>query len=263
MSTIEELPYVHAGGDPGVRPRTQVVVIHATDNTASDEAEAAYAAHRSDKTSAHFYNDADSVIRALPLDHIANGCREHGNAISIQFELCGLSDHLADAVLRRVAPVVAEVCRRFNIPVGHVGPAAVRGGQRGICGHDVITAAFPEDHGTHTDPGLHFPWDAFLGYVQAAAGIVTVPTDYHPQVPIAEPRFAGRTLRLTLPRMSGQDVRTWQARMSVRGWVITVDGVYGPQSAEVCQRFQKEKKLHVDGLVGPDTWHASWQSPIT
>lgn len=261
--SIEELPYVHAGGDPGVRPRTQVVVIHATDNTASDEAEVAYAAHRPDKTSAHFYNDGDSVIRALPLDHIANGCLEHGNAISIQFELCGLSDRLGDAVLREVAPVVAEVCRRYNIPIGWTGPNGVRAGQRGICGHDTITAAFPEDGGTHRDPGPHFPWPSFLAYVRDAGGVPPVPPVPYPPVPISEPRFPGRTLQLTSPRMSGQDIRTWQARMSVRGWVIAVDGIYGPQSAGVCRRFQMEKHLQVDGLVGPLTWNASWQAPIT
>jgi hypothetical protein len=36
---------------------------------------------------------------------------------------------------------------------------------KGICGHADITAAFPQDHGTHTDPGASFPWSTFLGYV--------------------------------------------------------------------------------------------------
>jgi hypothetical protein len=36
---------------------------------------------------------------------------------------------------------------------------------KGICGHADITAAFPQDHGTHTDPGANFPWSTFLGYV--------------------------------------------------------------------------------------------------
>lgn len=59
------------------------------------------------------------------------------------------------------------------------------------------------------------------------------------------------------------DVRTWQARMAERGWKITVDGIYGPQTASVARAFQIEKGLHVDGLVGPQTWAAAWTAPIT
>src|SRR2546423_1665265 len=113
---FSEIPYIHAIGDGGPRSRTQVVVIHATDNTASDEAEAAYATWREDHTSAHFYVDDDSIIRGLPLDHIAYGCFPHGNAISVQFELCGGSNRITDATMRRAAPYVRQVCDFYGIP---------------------------------------------------------------------------------------------------------------------------------------------------
>jgi peptidoglycan hydrolase-like protein with peptidoglycan-binding domain len=60
-----------------------------------------------------------------------------------------------------------------------------------------------------------------------------------------------------------QVVLTWQHQMSHRGWVIGCDGMYGPQSRSVCLSFQAEKKLAVDGLVGPRTWEASWTAPVT
>ena len=44
---------------------------------------------------------------------------------------------------------------------------------------------------------------------------------------------------------------------------LTVDGDYGPQSKDVCTRFQREKDLSVDGVVGPDTWAAAWTTPVT
>lgn len=169
--SIADLPYEHAIGDGGPRSMTQMVVIHATDNTASDEAEASYATHRTDHTSAHFYDDDDSVIRALPLDHIAYGCFSIGNGRSVQFELTGLSNHISDATMRRVAPIVAEVCEIYGLPIRHVGPVELRAGDKGICGHGDVTAAWGQ--GDHTDPGSSFPWDTFIGYVQAAAGVAT------------------------------------------------------------------------------------------
>lgn len=57
--------------------------------------------------------------------------------------------------------------------------------------------------------------------------------------------------------------RPWQAQMSARGWTISVDGLYGPQTADVCKKFQLEKDLKVDGLIGPQTWSMAWTSPVT
>lgn len=161
-----DLPYVHALGDGGVRPVTQVAVIHATDNTASASAEASYARTRPDKTSAHFYIDDSTIIQALDTSHIAYGCLTHGNRISVQFELCGLSNRLSDATLRKAAPILARVCQDNGIPVRHLSASEVRGGIKGIVGHDGITLAFPEDNGDHMDPGSNFPWSTFISYVQ-------------------------------------------------------------------------------------------------
>lgn len=77
------------------------------------------------------------------------------------------------------------------------------------------------------------------------------------------PRWPGRYLQLTKPMIHGADVRTWQARMRQRGWHLEADGVYGSQSAQICRQFQKEKRLGVDGVVGPKTWRATWESQVT
>lgn len=59
------------------------------------------------------------------------------------------------------------------------------------------------------------------------------------------------------------DVRVWQQRMKDRGWSIGVDGQFGPQSDDVCRKFQKQVGVSADGLVGPTTWNKSWTAPIT
>ena len=60
-----------------------------------------------------------------------------------------------------------------------------------------------------------------------------------------------------------EDLRRWQQRMKDRGWIINPDGLYGPQTAGIAREFQQEKGLQVDGLVGPETWKAAWEAPIT
>jgi peptidoglycan hydrolase-like protein with peptidoglycan-binding domain len=57
--------------------------------------------------------------------------------------------------------------------------------------------------------------------------------------------------------------RPWQAQMSARGWKITIDGYYGPQTEDVCRQFQSEKGLSVDGLIGTQTWSTAWTASVT
>lgn len=267
MTIYHDLPFDQAGGHGGNRLTTQLVVIHATFNTASDEAEAHYAEHRSDQVSAHFYADGDSIIQALDTDVVAYGCFSMGNARSVQFELCGLDWNadppgpgaVAVATMRQAAPIVARVCRDYGIPIRKLGPDDLRAGVRGICGHADVTYAWGQ--GDHVDPGPAFPWGPFLGLVGGSP--VPPPPPSSPPAAPPWPPWPGRYLRRTWPMMSGIDVRVWQGRMHARGWRIDADGWYGPQSELVCRTFQYEKHLTEDGIVGPVTWSAAWSAPIT
>lgn len=85
--------------------------------------------------------------------------------------------------------------------------------------------------------------------------------DYEPETPsdIKVPKFT-KELRYG---SKGPQVTGWQNQMSKRGWRIAVDGFYGSESEAVARSFQLEKGLEVDGIVGPDTWRASWTLPVT
>lgn len=107
--------------------------------------------------------------------------------------------------------------------------------------------------------------DAFRGTlddlrVLTAPGAPTPPSPG----PVAPP-WPGRYLRYTpgTPMVQGADVHTWQQRMRDRGWAIGVDGAYGPASATICGKFQADKHLAVDRIVGPVTWAAAWTTPVT
>jgi putative peptidoglycan binding protein len=80
--------------------------------------------------------------------------------------------------------------------------------------------------------------------------------------PSTHPKFPGRLLKYP-PVTTGEDVRTWQAQMEKRGFIIDVDGAYGPASRDVCVDFQVEQDLDADGIVGKVTWDASWEAPIS
>jgi len=55
-------------------------------------------------------------------------------------------------------------------------------------------------------------------------------------------------------------VAQWQAQMQQRGWSIEVDGLFGPQSDRIARQFQQEKGLAADGIVGPQTWRATFDN---
>jgi hypothetical protein len=78
------------------------------------------------------------------------------------------------------------------------------------------------------------------------------------------PAFPGTTLTASLVSTKRADVLVWQSRMARRGWRITVDGYFGPQSARVAQQFAAEKKIATRaGTVNASMWTAAWTAPIT
>lgn len=94
-------------------------------------------------------------------------------------------------------------------------------------------------------------------------GAILGTSEPEPEEPApAAPQWPGPLLAYP-PLRSSHTCRRWQDRMRERGWRIDVDGWYGPQSKNICLQFQMEKRLAVDGQVGPQTWGAAWAAPVT
>jgi len=51
-------------------------------------------------------------------------------------------------------------------------------------------------------------------------------------------------------------VVTLQHLLRARGQAVTADGIFGPLTDAAVRAFQREKRLAVDGIAGPDTWRA-------
>ena len=62
-----------------------------------------------------------------------------------------------------------------------------------------------------------------------------------------------RILMLKEPPLTGPDVRQLQQALKNRGITVSVDGSFGPKTAEAVKTFQNRRGLKADGIVGPAT----------
>lgn len=127
------------------------------------------------QASAHYCVDAEEIVQGVRESDMAWHAGS-ANPFSIGVEHAGYAgqnavqwdDDYSRAVLERSAELVAGICKRWNIPIVKLGPGELVVGQHGICGHVDCTNAFSAGKG-HTDPGIAFPWAAYLKLVEAAA----------------------------------------------------------------------------------------------
>jgi hypothetical protein len=83
--------------------------------------------------------------------------------------------------------------------------------------------------------------------------------------PMTPPPFLHRQLSVADADHFRIGVHMWQDRMAKRGWPITVDGYFGPQSAAIAKRFAAEKSIKVSTLPGEvdrGVWDAAWSLPV-
>jgi hypothetical protein len=82
-----------------------------------------------------------------------------------------------------------------------------------------------------------------------------------PAAPVAPspPAFPG----VVKAGATGEAVRQVQQRLRDRGWRLPVSGVFDGATDLVVRKFQVDKGLTSDGLVGSKTWAALWRSPVT
>lgn len=159
----------------------QVIVVHSTEGSegpTSAEDGIAYDKVRLDGTSTHVFADSNTVAREVWDQDQAHAARTRGNRIGLQLEFCGRAgqtraqwlDAVSYPMLQLGAKMCAEWCRAHSIPVKRLSKDQLRAAYynspgsrpKGIVSHADVTAAFPEDGGTHTDPGSGFPWDVFF-----------------------------------------------------------------------------------------------------
>lgn len=161
------------------RTSIDLIVIHtmeAPEKPATAENVAAwFAGANAPPASAHYCVDSDSIVQCVRDADIAwhaPGANHHG----IGVEHAGYArqtpeewdDAYSRAMLARSSELVARLCHTYDIPVTWLSSFALAvPGARGITGHLQCTDAFSGGKG-HTDPGPHFPIEAYLAQVNAA-----------------------------------------------------------------------------------------------
>jgi hypothetical protein len=151
---------------------TKITVHYTAGREGYDTAEAGalYDQRRTDGTSAHYYIDANSVVQCVRTTDRSHTALYHGNNEGLHYELCGTVqsrlqwlDPVSRATIRNAARQMARDMKKYGIPLVRLVGRQVRDSARkGICGHADWTVGWPEDGGTHMDPGTHFPYDVLF-----------------------------------------------------------------------------------------------------
>lgn len=121
-------------------------------------------------SSAHYIVDPSEAVQVVYDSWVAYHAPP--NAHSLGLELCdpmtGPAERWKDLnhrrMLRRAARLTAQLCLAYDIPPRKIGPAMLRENRKGVCGHVDVARAFGQSD--HTDPGVDFPWRAFMAQVR-------------------------------------------------------------------------------------------------
>jgi hypothetical protein len=246
----------------------RLIVLHTAEGSTTYESLGNFFASSSSGVSSHTGIDDK---RGKIGEYVSRGNKAwtqgNANPVAVAAELCGFASwsdstwrNSHNNMLLNAADWVKEEAAKFGIPITKLTASQAQGSSKGVCQHRDLGSW----GGNHSDCGNGFPMDYVLDLARGG-------TPSPPSGGGAPPSGGGAAPPLHVDyfgpanghNSTVSDVRTWQQKMSDRGWSLSVDQMYGPGSENVCRQFQAEKGLVSDGLVGPDTWNATWNAPVT
>lgn len=133
-----------------------------------------FAGPSSPQASAHYMVDDADIYLSVDEHDTAWAVDDFQlNEASISIEHAGSAaqtpeqwnDAYSQAELKNSAKLVADIAKRWNIPIVKLTPQDILDGKSGLCGHVDITVA-KKISGGHTDPGKNFPWDLYINLIK-------------------------------------------------------------------------------------------------
>ncbi|MGQ4537927.1 peptidoglycan recognition protein family protein [Dermabacteraceae bacterium P7074] len=225
------------------------------------------------RTSAHYVVSPGKVSQIVSEADTAwaNGNRT-ANQESITIELCP-DPARADATLATCAQLIAEIRARhgdlplyphkhwyntdcpglFSNRLGELDRMA-RGRVAGAARSVAAATAASKPATNLTAPPFPLPSGFYYGPRTGPARSVSG----H----VRNSRVPGDVIISRWNAWYSKGLKAWQERMKARGWKITPDGLYGPETERVVRQFQRNKRLVVGGKIGPATWAAAWSLPV-
>ncbi|MCP4109961.1 MAG: hypothetical protein GY749_31305 [Desulfobacteraceae bacterium] len=84
------------------------------------------------------------------------------------------------------------------------------------------------------------------------------------------PEWSGKNITLTTPYTQSSDILIWQKQMILLGYDLGLggetgkgdDGIFGKRSLAALQKFQQDRELKVDGILGPISWDTAWADDV-
>lgn len=168
------------------RTTMDLVVIHSAEcaevSNAAENLAAWGGGPNANKASWRYAIDNDSITQSVlekdvawhagPVNNYSIGIEHAGRASQTAEQW---ADDYSLAMLERSAELVADICRRYSIPIRRLSAADLkRGERREICGHVDVTMGLAGGKG-HVDPGPAFPWDWYLERVASYGGAAAPP----------------------------------------------------------------------------------------
>jgi Putative peptidoglycan binding domain len=263
--------------------KVRLIVLHTSEGAQTYQSLGSWFGNASNQVSSHVGID-DTPNTVGQYVQRANKAWTSGNAnpVAIQAELCTPSGAAANwttstwnshqQMLKNTAAWIAEEAAYFGIPITKLTTSQAQGSSAGVCQHNDLGSW----GGGHYDCGTAFPIDDVIAM---AKGQKPSPA---PPSPSPSPPPSGKAPAFPYPSsdylgqpsddphghsgyyggVDQQNVKTWQKQMQARRWKLDADGMYGPDSDRVCRQFQTNKRLSVDGMVGPKTWAATWTDAV-
>lgn len=248
-----------------------VIFIHTTEGSEgrqSAEDGAAYDSRRTDGTSTHFFVDQDTTVQCVYTFNEAHATRTHGNDVGIQIEVCGRAGQTeaqwADAASAGAVDQAARVCvslrkkyGKARFPLVNLTPVGLRNGMRGFAEHKDATLAWPEDGGTHTDPGPNFPWSRLFDRIEELETELTTNADADVIINRMAARLKGQAGITDDPFVAAMRAVAWQYNGGgLQGASSTLDALSDSQvimdtQAELATAVRNIGAIDPTALVGP------------